>query len=51
MDYFGHLENLFTENDKIIKGKQRGMVKWDEDKQSAIFTAENPLICNSLIRN
>lgn len=40
IDYFSHPENLFTENDKVIAGKQLGTVKLDDGKQLAIFTVE-----------
>ena len=40
IDYFSHPENLFTENDKVIDGKQIGTVKLDDGKQLAIFTVE-----------
>ena len=40
IDYFSHPENLFTENDKVIEGKQIGTVKLDDGKQLAIFTVE-----------
>jgi hypothetical protein len=40
IDYFSHPENLFTENDKVIDGKQIGTVKLDDDKQLAVFTVE-----------
>ena len=40
IDYFSHPENLFTENDKVIAGKQLGAVKLDDGKQLAIFTVE-----------
>jgi hypothetical protein len=40
IDYFNHPENLFTENDKVIDGKQIGTVKLDDGKQLAIFTVE-----------
>ncbi len=40
IDYFSHPENLFTENDKVINGKQIGTVKLDDSKQLAIFTVE-----------
>lgn len=40
IDYFSHPENLFTENDKVIDGKQIGIIKLDDGKQLAIFTVE-----------
>jgi len=40
IDYFSHPENLFTENDKVVDGKQLGTVKLDDGKQLAIFTVE-----------
>jgi hypothetical protein len=40
IDYFSHPENLFTENDKVIDGKQIGTIKLDDGKQLAIFTVE-----------
>lgn len=40
IDYFSLPENLFTENDKVIDGKQIGTIKLDDDKQLAIFTVE-----------
>ncbi len=40
IDYFSHPENLFTENNKVIEGKQIGTVKLDDGKQLAIFTVE-----------
>jgi hypothetical protein len=40
IDYFSHPENLFTENDKVIDGKQIGTVKLDDGKQLAIFIVE-----------
>ncbi len=40
IDYFSHPENLFTENDEVIDGKQIGTVKLDDGKQLAIFTVE-----------
>ena len=40
IDYFSHPENLFTENEKVIDGKQLGTVKLDDGKQLAIFTVE-----------
>ncbi|MCZ2130436.1 MAG: Eco57I restriction-modification methylase domain-containing protein [Bacteroidia bacterium] len=40
IDYFSHPENLFSENDKVINGKQIGTVKLDDGKQLAIFTVE-----------
>lgn len=40
IDYFSHPENLFTESDKVIDGKQIGTVKLDDGKQLAIFTVE-----------
>ena len=50
IDYFSHPENLFTENDKVIDGKQIGTIKLDDGKQLAIFTVE---VANSIsiIRN
>lgn len=40
IDYFSQPENLFTENDKVIDGKQIGTIKLDDGKQLAIFTIE-----------
>ncbi|MCL6259464.1 Eco57I restriction-modification methylase domain-containing protein [Aquiflexum sp. TKW24L] len=40
IDYFSHAKNLFTENGKVIDGKQIGTVKLDDGKQLAIFTVE-----------
>jgi hypothetical protein len=40
ISYFSHPENLFTENDKVIDGKQIGTVQLDDGKQLAIFTVE-----------
>lgn len=40
IDYFSSPENFFTENDKVIDGKQIGTVKLDDGKQLAIFTVE-----------
>jgi len=40
IDYFSHPENLFTENDKVIDGKQIGTIKLDDGKQLAVFTVE-----------
>jgi hypothetical protein len=40
IDYFSHAENLFTENGKVIDGKQIGTVKLDDGKQLAIVTIE-----------
>lgn len=40
IDYFSSPENLFTENDKVIEGKQIGTVKLDDGKQLAIFIVE-----------
>jgi len=40
IDYFSHPENLFTENDKVIDGKQIGIIKLDDGKHLAIFTVE-----------
>lgn len=40
INYFSRPENLFTENDKVIDGKQIGTVKLDDGKQLAIFTVE-----------
>jgi hypothetical protein len=40
IDYFSHPENLFTENNKVIDGKQIGTVKLDDGKQLALFTVE-----------
>jgi hypothetical protein len=40
IDYFSHPENLFTENNKVVDGKQIGTVKLDDGKQLAIFTVE-----------
>ncbi|MCB9310702.1 MAG: Eco57I restriction-modification methylase domain-containing protein [Lewinellaceae bacterium] len=50
IEYFSHPENLFTENDKVIAGKQLGTVKLDDGKQLAIFTVE---VANSIsiVRN
>lgn len=50
IDYFSHPENLFTENDKVIDGKQIGTVKLDDGKQLAIFTVEVADII-SIVRN
>jgi Eco57I restriction-modification methylase/TaqI-like C-terminal specificity domain len=40
INYFSRPENLFTENDKVIDGKQIGIVKLDDGKQLAIFIVE-----------
>ena len=50
VDYFTYAENLFTENGKVIDGKQIGTVKLDDGKQLAIFTIE---VANniSIVRN
>lgn len=40
IDYFNKPENIFTENDKVIDGKQIGTVRLDDEKQLAIFTVE-----------
>lgn len=40
IDYFSHPESFFSENDKVIEGKQIGTVKLDDGKQLAIFTVE-----------
>ncbi len=40
IDYFSSPENLFSENKKVIAGKQVGTVKLDDGKQLAIFTVE-----------
>lgn len=50
IDYFSHPENLFTENNKVIDGRQIGTVKLDDGKQLAIFTVE---VANniSIVRN
>lgn len=40
IDYFNNAEQLFTENGKVINGKQLGTVKLDDGKQLAIFTIE-----------
>lgn len=40
IDYFTHPENLFSENEKVIDGKQIGIIKLDDGKQLAIFTVE-----------
>jgi hypothetical protein len=40
IDYFSSPDNLFSENDKVINGKQIGTVKLDDGKQLAIFTVE-----------
>lgn len=40
IDYFSHPENVFSNDEKIIDGKQIGTVKLDDGKQLAIFTVE-----------
>lgn len=40
IDYFNSPNNPFEEVDKVIDGKQIGIVKLDDDKQLAIFTVE-----------
>lgn len=40
IDYFSHPENVFSNDDKVIDGKQIGTVKLDDGKQLAIFTVE-----------
>ncbi|WP_327196854.1 Eco57I restriction-modification methylase domain-containing protein [Sphingobacterium spiritivorum] len=50
IDYFSLPKNLFTENNKVIDGRQIGTVKLDDGKQLAIFTVE---VANniSIVRN
>jgi hypothetical protein len=40
IDYFSHPENVFSNDEKVIDGKQIGTVKLDDGKQLAIFTVE-----------
>lgn len=40
IDYFSHPENVFSNDEKIIDGKQIGTVKLDDGKQLALFTVE-----------
>ncbi|KAA6339983.1 Type IIS restriction enzyme Eco57I [termite gut metagenome] len=40
VDYFTRPENLFSENEKVIEGKQIGTIKLDDGKQLAIFVVE-----------
>lgn len=40
IEYFSHPENLFTNDEKVIDGKQIGTIKLDDGKQLAIFTVE-----------
>jgi hypothetical protein len=40
IDYFSHPENLFTNDEQVIDGKQIGTIKLDDGKQLAIFTVE-----------
>lgn len=40
IDYFSHPKNVFSNDEKVIDGKQIGTVKLDDGKQLAIFTVE-----------